>query len=109
MASVCFIDSFLSPPTTDPDMEKPHITQHPQSQAVEAGDPLTLTCKAVGPGALTYLWYFSGLSLHRENRPEYFINCFTDEDEGDYYCKVTSAGGGVEVDTNIAHVEMKDD
>lgn len=88
-------------------MEKPRIVQQPQSQAVEAGDPLTLTCEAVGRGKLEYLWYFNGLSLQRENRPEYFIHCFTDEDEGDYYCRVTTLGR--EVNTNIAHVEMKDD
>ena len=92
---------------SDLDVEKPRIVCQPESQAVEAGDPLTLACEAVGQGELTFLWYFNGLSLQRENRPEYFINCFTDEDEGDYYCRVGNAAG--EVDTNIAHVEMKDD
>lgn len=93
--------------SADLDVEKPHIIQQPMSQAVEAGDLLTLTCEAVSQGELAYLWYFNGLSLQSEVRPEYFINCFTDEDEGDYYCRVANAGG--EVNTDIAHVEMKDD
>ena len=56
---------------------------------------------------LTYLWYFNGLSLQQEVRSEYFINCFTDEDEGMYFCKVSNYWG--EVDSNMAHVQMKDD
>lgn len=88
------------------------VTEQPQSQAVEAGDPLTITCTATGSsktqgGELSYLWYFNGLSLQGEERPEYFINCFTDEDEGDYYCKISNYWGSVK--TGEAHVVMKDD
>lgn len=81
--------------------------EHPRSQQVEAGDPLTLRCSAVGLGELSYTWYFNGLSLSRENRPEYEINCFTDEDEGLYQCKVQSARG--EAMSRMAHIQMKDD
>ena len=73
------------------------ILQHPQSQVIEVGDPLTLTCRAVGDD-LKYLWYFNGLSLQREDRNEYFINCFTDEDEGVYFCKVSNSWGELNSD-----------
>ena len=87
---------------------KPQILEHPQSQQVEAGDPLTLRCSAMGgAGQLSYTWYFNGLSLAGEDRPEYEINCFTDEDEGLYQCKVQSAHG--EVLSRMAHIQMKDD
>ena len=54
-----------------------------------------------------YLWYFNDLSLQQEVMPEYSINCFTDEDEGVYFCKVSNSWG--EVNSNMAHVHMKDD
>ena len=85
------------------------ITEHPKSQQVEAGDPLTLSCSAVGGtgGELSYTWYFNGLSLAGENRPKYEINCFTDEDEGLYQCKVQSSSE--EVMSQMAHIQMKED
>ena len=86
---------------------KPQILEHPQSQQVEAGDPLTLRCSAMGVGQLGYMWYFNGLSLAGEDRPEYEINCFTDEDEGLYQCKVQSTHG--EVLSRMAHIQMRDD
>ena len=87
----------------------PQIVEHPQSQQVEAGDPLTLRCSAIGGGGeqLGYTWYFNGLSLAGEDRPEYEINCFTDEDEGLYQCKVQSAHGAAL--SRMAHIQMKDD
>ena len=84
------------------------IVEHPKSQQVEAGDPLTLTCAAVGGTVqLNYTWYFNGLSLAGENRPQYEINCFTDEDEGLYQCKVVS--GHDELMSRMAHIQMKDE
>lgn len=87
--------------------EKPTILEHPESQTVEVGGPMTLSCKATGQGELSYLWYFNGLSLAKEDRNEYFLNCFTDEDEGVYFCKVSNRWG--EVNSNMAHIQMKDD
>ena len=105
---LCGGDHFYSCfPDILPPGEKPTITKHPVSQEVEAGDPLTLSCMAVGQGELKYLWYFNGLSLAKESRQEYFINCFTDEDEGVYYCKVSNPWG--EENSDMAHVQMKDD
>ena len=98
--------------STGTEPKKLEIVEHPQSQHVEAGDPLTLRCSAVGPGGgggqLSYTWYFNGLSLAGEDRPEYEINCFTDEDEGLYQCRVQSSHGG-EVLSRMAHIQMKDD
>lgn len=97
-------------PSQQPLSDKPllQIIEHPKSQQVEAGDPLTLTCTAVGgTGQLSYTWYFNGLSLAGENRPNYEINCFTDEDEGLYQCKVLS--GHNELMSRMAHIQMKDE
>ena len=84
--------------------ERPIITEHPRSQVVEAGEPLTLRCNASGTGELSYLWYFNGLSLKGETRPEYIIHCFTDEDEGLYACQVSNSYGGTM--SHMAHVVM---
>lgn len=96
-----------SDPVPPSSVERLKVVEHPQSQEVEAGSPLRLTCTASGPGEVAYLWYFNGLSLQKENRTEYFINCFTDEDEGVYFCKVSNYWE--EVSTDMAHVQMKDD
>ncbi len=85
--------------------EKPKIVKQPQPQVVDAGDPLTLTCQASTTVDLTYLWYFNGLSLKGETRPEYSINCFTDEDEGMYQCEVANSHGRVMSD--MVEVKMK--
>jgi len=85
--------------------EIPCVVKHPESQMIEPGSALTLTCAGVGAGELSYLWYFNGLSLKDETGPEYSINCFTDEDEGMYACQVTNMYGHVM--SNMAHVVMK--
>lgn len=88
----------------------PRILEHPQSQDVEPGDPLTLTCRAEHkgqPAELCYLWYFNGLSMKDEERPQYYINCFTDEDEGMYACEVSNLNGSMT--SNVAHVRMRID
>lgn len=72
---------------------------------VHPGSALTLTCAAEGAGELGYLWYFNGLSLKDETRPQYSINCFTDEDEGMYACQVMNTYG--KVMSNMAHIVMK--
>lgn len=87
--------------------EKPTILEHPQSQDIEAGGPLQLLVKATGPGELSYLWNFNGLSLPNERRPEFSLHCFTDEDEGNYYCEVSNKYGVVR--TNLAVVKLADD
>ena len=93
--------------TDDSGKEPPLITEHPLSQEVDIGDPLSLSCRAMGPGELSYMWYFNGLSIATETRPEYFINCFTDEDEGVYYCRVSNSWGTM--DSKMAQVRMKED
>ena len=72
---------------------------------VEPGDRLTLTCKAVSDGQLRYSWFFNGLLIKEEDSFEYFLNCFTDEDEGFYSCRVSNEHGAVM--SNIAHVKLK--
>lgn len=85
--------------------EIPKIIKHPESQMVYPGSALTLTCAAEGAGELGYLWYFNGLSLKDETRPQYSINCFTDEDEGMYACQVMNTYG--KVMSKMAHIVMK--
>jgi len=85
----------------------PLVLEHPQSQKVDIGDPLSLSCRATGSGELAYMWYFNGLSIATETRTEYFINCFTDEDEGVYFCRVSNSWGSI--DSNMAEVTMNED
>ena len=80
------------------------ILEHPLSQEVVAGGPLQLTVKASGPGELRYKWYFNGLSLANEKRPEFALHCFTDDDEGNYCCEVSNKWG--EVLTELAVIKM---
>ncbi len=85
----------------------PRIVEQPQSQKVDIGEPLSLSCRAVGQGDLSYLWFFNGLSIAMETRPEYYINCFTDEDEGVYLCRISNPWGST--DSKMAEVCMKED
>lgn len=81
------------------------IEEHPMSVEIEPGDPLTLRCKASCPrGQLKYSWYFNGLFIEEE-QSEYVLNCFTDEDEGDYWCVVSNQFGSVT--SNRAQVKAK--
>ena len=81
------------------------VITHPQSQELQPGDPLTITCTADGPAPLSYLWLFNGLPLIKETEPTYRINCFTDEDEGMYGCQVTASDGST-VLSDFAEIKM---
>ena len=86
---------------------KPVILEHPQSQQLSLGDQLQLNIVIRGQSNIKYCWYFNGLALPQENLDEFYLNCFTEEDVGDYYCKVSNEHGTTTSD--IAVVTLKED
>jgi len=97
----------VCPPPTGTVSHGITITQHPQSVDIEPGDPLTLHCRGTGTEGieLKYNWYFNGLLIKDEDQSEYILNCFTDEDEGFYSCKISNQNGFVM--SNTAQVKVK--
>ena len=73
-----------------------HITEHPQSQVVAHGSPVTLSCRATTGSSsssddVSYVWYMNGLSLIEDTRPDYHIASMMEEDEGMYSCEVSTS------------------
>lgn len=90
------------------DTQQPRILKHPQSQSIAIGDPLHLTVESAPPNGHTqYVWYFNGLELPKEIEPEFYLNCFTEDDVGDYYCELSNGYGAVK--SLIARVTLKED
>lgn len=85
--------------------KEPRITKQPSSIDVELGGHLLLMCQAMGGNDdIEYSWFFNGLLITGEDTSRYVLNCFTDEDEGFYSCRVSNAYGSVMSD--IAHVRL---
>ena len=86
-------------------VEKLRITEHPRSQEVPLKSPATLSCRASGPGYLSYLWYLNGLSLPEDNTPDYHIESATEDDEGLYSCEVFCQASSLM--SNMARLSLK--
>jgi len=86
-------------------VEKLRITEHPRSQEVPLESPATLSCRASGPGYLSYLWYLNGLSLPEDNTPDYHIESATEDDEGLYSCEVFCQASSLM--SNMARLSLK--
>ena len=74
---------------------RPTILQHPASQILSFGEMLNLKVVCKGSGNLRYCWYFNGLAMRTERQTEFILNCFTEEDVGDYSCEITNELGAV--------------
>ena len=71
------------------------------------GKPLQLSVLVDPPDGIKYIWYFNGLALHKETFPEFLLNCFTEEDVGDYYCEISNNCDSIKSD--IAKVTLKEE
>lgn len=73
-------------------LEPPVITQHPQSQTVRVGEPVTFTVEARGV-ELQYQWRKNGSTLPGATQPTYTIAAAQLPDAGTYDCLVWNACG----------------
>ena len=92
MSNICTLVYALLPSPTSGTLQ---ITEHPQSQVVSHGSPVTLSCRATtgtrsSSDDISYVWYMNGLSLIEDTRPDYHIASMTEEDEGMYSCEVST-------------------
>jgi hypothetical protein len=91
---------------TEGNSTKPAITKHPQSQEILLGGPLHLS--VCTNGHHQYQWYFNGLALPKETQSQFFLNCFTEEDVGDYYCEISNDDQHT-TKSNVARINILDD
>ena len=75
------------------DIQRPVIVTQPLSQSIAIGDPLHLMVECSTKGNIQYNWYFNGLALPKEIEPDFILNCFTEDDVGDYYCILSNSYG----------------
>jgi glucose/arabinose dehydrogenase len=76
--------------------QAPTITQHPQSQTVAPGQPVTFTVTASGTPPLTYQWQRNGVNIPRATSSSYTIKAVTANDNGALFrCVVSNASGSV--------------
>jgi len=71
----------------------PTITSSPSSQMAFAGDPITLGVAATGADPLSYQWRFNGTPLPNATNAALSLSYAVLEDDGDYDCLVSNAGG----------------
>lgn len=73
-------------------VEPPTITQHPQSQSVRVGQPVTFTVQARGI-ELQYQWRKNGVAIAGATQPTYTIASVQPADAGLYDCLVWNSCG----------------
>jgi len=71
----------------------PQITQHPVSQTILRGSPVTFTVAAAATAPVTYQWQFNGADLEDENGSTLTLPAVQLVQGGTYRCLVTDAGG----------------
>ncbi len=71
----------------------PTITQHPQTQQVAVGSPVTFTASAQGTPAPAYQWRKNGTNLPGATGSSYTISSVDYPDEGNYDVVVTNSCG----------------
>ncbi len=72
----------------------PTITQHPQSQTVMAGQPVTFSCAANGATPINFQWQRNNVDIAGATATSYTINSVTPADNGaQFRCVATNAFG----------------
>lgn len=69
----------------------PIITQQPQSTAVRAGQPATLTVAATGVGSIAYQWRRDGFAIAGATNASITIGASSQSDNGSYDATVTDS------------------
>ncbi len=85
----------LSSPVQLTAVTAPTITAQPQSQAVSAGQALTLHVTVTGTGPFTYDWRKGGTTLGAPNSATFTVNSAQAGDAGSYTVFVTGPGGTI--------------
>lgn len=71
----------------------PVIVNHPQSQTVYAGDPVTFSVTASGANPLSYQWYKNSILIDDATASTYTINPTDINSAGSYHCIVSNTFG----------------
>ena len=71
----------------------PIVTQHPQSQTVLEGSPVTFTVAAIGTAPLSYQWRRNEVDIADANAATYTISSVVLAQAGTYDVVVSNAGG----------------
>jgi glucose/arabinose dehydrogenase len=74
--------------------QAPSITQHPQSQAVSVGQPVTFTASASGTAPLAYQWQRNGVNINNATGSSYTIPSVTTSDNGARFRAIVSNAAG---------------
>lgn len=77
----------------------PVITNHPVSQTVTAGQPVSFSVAASGATPFTYQWRKNGANISGANASTYSIAATATTDAGGYSCMVTNSYGSAASNT----------
>ena len=76
----------------------------PQSQAVQEGKTLVLSCRTRGLPDIRYRWVKDDIEIPGANRSDLVLSSVSMEDFGRYFCRVWDKSGSVTSD--IAEVDV---
>ncbi|XP_038596661.1 LOW QUALITY PROTEIN: cartilage intermediate layer protein 2 [Tachyglossus aculeatus] len=80
-------------------VERPYLVKHPESKVREAGQHVTLCCKALGtPVPKKYYWYHNGSLLDRAAHKydsSLILRDLEPQQAGTYHCKASSDAGAI--------------
>lgn len=88
----------------EPDESSLEIIQMPQSQAVQEGKKLVLSCRTRGLPDIRYRWVKDDIEIPGANRSDLVLSSAKIEDFGRYFCRVWDKSGSVTSD--IAEVDV---
>lgn len=82
----------------------PAFSVHPQSQTVNAGQPLVLSATVSGAPTPSYQWYKGTTAIPGATSPTYTIPATTPADAGTYFLKATNSSGAR--DSSVATIAI---
>lgn len=88
----------------EPDESSLEIIQMPQSQAVQEGKKIVLSCRTRGLPDIRYRWVKDDIEIPGANRSDLVLSSAKIEDFGRYFCRVWDKSGSVTSD--IAEVDV---